>query len=125
MPPRTQRENLLTRLRARQHEVSALEEVAERRAGVWRGGAPDGAQSAVGDGGVRDEVGGDVPKIGSQVDGGGGGQEEGADGIGCCDGETRRGGGRRHGSLRCRMMLRTCLEQLSSPTLQLQAKISW
>ena len=61
MPPRTQRENLLTRLRATQHEVSALEEVAELRAGVWRVGAPDGAQSAVGDGGVRDEVGGEVP----------------------------------------------------------------
>lgn len=99
MPPRTQRENLLTRLRARQHEVGALQEVAERRAGVWRGGAPDGAQRAVGDGGVRGEVGGEVPEIGSQVDGGRGGLEEGADGIGCCDGEARRGGGRRHGWL--------------------------
>lgn len=125
VPPRTQRENLLTRLRTWQHKVGALEEVAERRAGVWRGGTPNGAQRAVGDGEVRGEVGGEVPEIGVQVDGGGGGREEGADGIGCCYGETRRRGGRRHGSLRGRMMLRPCLEQLSPPTLQFQAKISW
>lgn len=97
--PQGLRENLLTRLRARQHEFGALEEAAERRAGFWRGGAPDGAQRAIGDGGVRGEVGGEVPEIGGEVDGRGGGREEGPDGIGCCDGEARRGTGRRHGLL--------------------------
>ena len=94
------RENLLARLGAGKHEVGAPEEAAEGRAGVWRGGAPDGAEGAVGDVGLRRERGRELPEVGVEVARGGGGGEEGADGIGCGDGEARRGGGRRHGCSR-------------------------
>lgn len=92
--------NLLARFRAGKHEFGAPEEVPEGRAGVRRGGAPDGAEGAVADGGLRGERGRELSEVGvefARCGGGGGGGEEGSDGIGGGDGEARRGSGRRHG----------------------------
>lgn len=61
------------------------------------GGAPDGAEGAVGDGRLRGEGGGEGAEFAGEISGGGGGGEEGADGVGGGDDEARRGGGGGHG----------------------------